>query len=70
MMDPCTELINWVEGVHLGLLPPSTTLLVSTQNSLYRIVVMDGSGISVQGVPIFLRSLLHTLRAPGWTAFA
>jgi len=34
-------------------LPPLTTLLVETKNSSYRIVVMEGSHVRVQGGPFF-----------------
>jgi hypothetical protein len=42
-----------IEGVHLPQLTPFTTLLVQTRNSLYRIVVTDGSRVYVQGGALF-----------------
>jgi len=36
-------------GVNLHQLPPLTSLLVWTRNSSYRIIVMEGANISVQG---------------------
>lgn len=41
------------EGVHVHRLPPLTTLLVRTTNSVYRIVVMEGCNIYVQGGAFF-----------------
>lgn len=41
------------EGVHVHRLPPLTTLLVRTTNSLYRIVVTEGCSIYVQGGEFF-----------------
>ena len=40
-------------GVDLRGLPPCTTLLVRTTNSLYRLVVNDGPTVSVQGGTFF-----------------
>jgi len=42
-----------VEGVDLRQLPPLTTVLVRTKNSLYRIVVTDGADVYVQGGMFF-----------------
>ena len=41
------------EGVHVHRLPPLTTLLVRTTNSVYRIVVMEGCNIYVRGGEFF-----------------
>ena len=46
-------LMDYVEGVHLRHLPPLTMLLVWTKNSLYRIVVTEGSNVYVQGGTFF-----------------
>ena len=46
-------LMDYVEGVHLRHLPPLTMLLVWTNNSLYRIVVTEGSNVYVQGGTFF-----------------
>lgn len=47
------DLIGHVDGVHLRQLAPLTTLLVWTRNSLYRIVVMEGVDVYVQGGAFF-----------------
>jgi hypothetical protein len=52
-VNPCIDLMDDVDGVHLRQLPPLTTLLVWTRNSLYRIVSMEGSNICVQGGTYF-----------------
>jgi hypothetical protein len=43
------EVVERAEGVHLRRLPPFTTLMVLTMNSLYQVVVIDGSDVYVQG---------------------
>ena len=47
------DLMENVEGVQLDHLPPLTMLLVWTKNSLYRIVVTEGSNVYVQGGTFF-----------------
>ena len=47
------DLMDHVDGVHLRQHPPLTTLLVWTRNSLYRIVVTEGSNVYVQGGTFF-----------------
>jgi hypothetical protein len=47
------ELMQSVEGVELGELEPMTTVLVWTWNSLYRVVVAEGSDVLVQGGLMF-----------------
>jgi hypothetical protein len=47
------ELMQSVEGVELGELEPMTTVLVWTWNSLYRVVVSEGSDVLVQGGLLF-----------------
>ncbi len=42
-----------IEGVHLGDLPPLTTLLVRTMNSLYRVVITQGPEVYVHGGAFF-----------------
>src|SRR5688572_15731963 len=49
------ELMQSVEGVELGELEPMTTVLVWTWNSLYRVVVAEGSDVLVQGGLLFPR---------------
>jgi hypothetical protein len=41
------------DRVYLRELPPSTTLVVETRNSSYRIVIVEGSNVCVQGGPFF-----------------
>lgn len=48
-MDIFLKLVQHVEGVELDRLEPLTTLLVWTWNSLYRVVVAQGSAVLVQG---------------------
>ena len=52
-MDRLVNLIDHTEGVYLRQLPPWTTLLVRTTNSLYRVLVTDGSNVYVQGGTFF-----------------
>jgi hypothetical protein len=52
-VDRFIDLTDHVEGVHLRQLPPLTTLLVWTRNSLYRIVVTEGPSVHVQGGTFF-----------------
>lgn len=42
-----------IEGVHLNDLPPFTSLLVWTVHSLYRVVVIQGTEVCVQGGSFF-----------------
>jgi len=35
------DVVDHSEGVQLGQLPPLTTLLVRTMNSLYRVVIVE-----------------------------
>jgi hypothetical protein len=48
-LDTFLELIQRAEGLELGQLEPLTTLLVWTWNTLYRVVVAEGSDVLVQG---------------------
>jgi hypothetical protein len=43
------ELMKHVDGVRLSELQPLTTLLVWTWNSLYEVIVAEGSNVLVQG---------------------
>lgn len=52
-MDRFVNLIDHTEGVYLRQLPPWTTLLVRTTNSLYRVLVTDSSNVYVQGGTFF-----------------
>ena len=47
------QLLQGTDGLELGRLEPLTTLLVSTRNSLYRLVVADGCDVLLQGGPLF-----------------
>jgi hypothetical protein len=47
------DVVKGVEGVHLRNLPPFTTLLVRTTNSLYRVVIAEGLEVYVQGGAFF-----------------
>lgn len=47
------ELMEDVEGVQLSQLPPSTTLLVRTMNTLYRVVIKQWPEVDVQGGDYF-----------------
>ena len=60
------DLLDCVEGVNLRQLPPLTTLLVRTWNSLYRVVVMDGSSVYVQGGAFFREPTLAQLDGASW----
>jgi len=52
-MNTFLDLMQPVEGAELERLEPMTTLLVWTRNSLYRIVVVEGSDVLVQGGSFF-----------------
>jgi hypothetical protein len=47
------DLMDDIGGVHLHHLAPFTTLLVRTMNSLYRVVITQGSEVCVQGGAFF-----------------
>jgi hypothetical protein len=49
----CRNPLHDGTGVDLRDLPPLTTLLVQTVNSLYRVVISDGRYVSVQGGDYF-----------------
>lgn len=49
----CGNTLHEGTGVDLRDLPPFTTLLVRTVNSLYRVVIYSGSQVSVQGGDYF-----------------
>ncbi len=48
-MDAFLKLTEHVQGVELNQLEPLTTLLVWTWNSLYRVIIAEGSDVLVQG---------------------
>ena len=52
-MDIFLELIQRAEGLELAQLEPLTTLLVWTWNTVYRVVVTEGSDVLVQGGSYF-----------------
>ena len=47
------DAVSHVRGVDLNELPPWTTLLVWTWNSLYRVVITRGCNVTVQGGSFF-----------------
>jgi hypothetical protein len=49
----CRNILHQGAGVDLRDLPPCTTLLVQTVNSLYRVVICGGLHVSVQGGDYF-----------------
>jgi hypothetical protein len=52
-LDRIGDLVDDTVGVHLSVLPPFTTLLVWTMNSLYRVVVIQWPEVYVQGGAFF-----------------
>jgi hypothetical protein len=52
-LDRFGDVVENIEGVHLRHLPPFTTLLVRTMNSLYRVVITQGPEVYVQGGAFF-----------------
>lgn len=52
-LDRLGDVVEDIEGVHLCHLPPFTTLLVKTMNSLYRIVITHWPEVCVQGGTFF-----------------
>ena len=44
-MDAFNDAVSALDSVYLTELPPMTTLLVRTMNSLYRVVVADGANV-------------------------
>ena len=53
LLDRIGDLVDDTAGVHLRDLPPFTTLLVWTTNSLYRVVVTHWPEVYVQGGAFF-----------------
>jgi hypothetical protein len=51
--DCADDLVDYAEGVQLEQLQPFTTLLVRTKNSLYRVVIVEGTEVYVQGGEFF-----------------
>lgn len=52
-LDRFGYVVEHIEGVHLPDLPPFTTLLVRTRNSLYRVVITHWPEVFVQGGAFF-----------------
>jgi hypothetical protein len=52
-LDRFVDAVDTTEGVDLRTLPPMTTVLVTTRNSLYRIVTSSGTEVVVQGGAYF-----------------
>jgi hypothetical protein len=57
-LDRIGDLVDDADGVHLRDLPPFTTLLVWTMNSLYRVIVTHWPEVYVQGGAFFPDSTL------------
>jgi hypothetical protein len=55
-LDGFTDDVSRREGINLRDLTPFSTVHVRTRNSLYRIVVLDGTRILVQGGQFFPES--------------
>jgi hypothetical protein len=53
MVTRIFDVMDPVDSVNLPELPPLTTLLVWTMNSMYRVVVAEGSNVYVQGGSYF-----------------
>ena len=53
-LDRIGDLVDDTAGVHLRDLPPFTTLLVWTMNSLYRVVVTHWPEVTFREAPSFL----------------
>ena len=52
-LDRFGDVVEDIEGVDLRHLPPFTTLLVRTMNSLYRVVITQRTEVYVQGGAFF-----------------
>ena len=52
-LDRIGDLVDDTAGVRLRDLPPFTTLLVWTMNSLYRVVITQGPEVYIQGGAFF-----------------
>jgi hypothetical protein len=52
-LDRFCAAVEDIAGVQLSHLPPCTTLLVRTMNSLYRLVITQGPEVYVQGGAFF-----------------
>ncbi|HSL20332.1 MAG TPA: hypothetical protein VK886_02265 [Vicinamibacterales bacterium] len=52
-LDRFVDVVGGTPGVDLRQLPPFTTLLFRTMNSLYRMVIIQGSEVYVQGGDFF-----------------
>jgi hypothetical protein len=57
-VDGFFDLLDRVPGVHLAELPPLTTLLVWTWNSVYRVMATADSHVYVQGGAYFPNAML------------
>lgn len=65
-LDRIGDLVDDTAGVYLRGLPPFTTLLVWTMNSLYRVVVTSWPEVYVQGGAFFPEP---TLARVDWASF-
>ena len=64
-LDRIGDLVDDTPGVHLRDLPPFTTLLVWTMNSLYRVVVTHWPEVYVQGGVFFPEPTLACIDGVG-----
>jgi hypothetical protein len=67
-LSGCSDIVKGIECVHLHALPPFSTLLVRTVNSLYRLVIAQGLDVYVQGGAFFpetTSACLHGTRVDG-----
>ena len=62
-MDSSSDFVARVGGVHLAELLPMTVLLIRTRNSEYRVVVMEGSTVCVQGGAFFAEPMCAQVTA-------
>jgi hypothetical protein len=76
-VDSVTDFVAHVGGVDLAELLPLTVLVIRTRNSEYRVVVIEGSSVCVQGGAFFAEpmwaeviaaSVGGSVRKFGWIA--
>jgi hypothetical protein len=62
-MDSVTDFVAHVGGVNLAELLPLTVLVIRTRNSEYRVVVIEGSSVCVQGGTFFAEPMWAQITA-------